>query len=112
ARARPSPEGSQRPSAGTGTQAGRNQEVELEFWRAIKDGNDPDDFELYVQQFPNGIYAALAKRKIAKLRGAAREKPSAEAKKQERKEAEEAARKEAEARAKLAEEKEKLELEL
>jgi len=95
----------------TGTQAG-NQEVELEFWRAIKDGNDPDDFELYVQQFPTGIYAALAKRKIAKLRGAAPEETSAEAKKQEKKEAEEAARKEANARAKLADEKEKLELEL
>jgi eukaryotic-like serine/threonine-protein kinase len=45
------------------------QEAELEFWRSIKDGNDPEDFELYVQQFPNGIYAALAKRKMAKLRG-------------------------------------------
>jgi serine/threonine-protein kinase len=95
----------------TGTQAG-NQEVELEFWRAIKDGNDPDDFELYVQQFPTGIYAALAKRKIAKLRGTAVEETSAEAKKQEKKEAEEAARLEAEARAKLAAEKEKLEQEL
>jgi eukaryotic-like serine/threonine-protein kinase len=95
----------------TGTQAG-NQEVELEFWRAIKDGNDPDDFDLYVQQFPTGIYAALAKRKIAKLRGAAPEETSAEARKQEKKEADEAARKEAEARSKLAEEKEKLEQEL
>src|SRR5687768_2115180 len=108
-----------RPSAavgGSGTQSGTqagNQEVELEFWRAIKDGNDPDDFELYVQQFPTGIYAALAKRKIDKLRGAATEdETSAESKKLERKEAEEAARKEAEARARLADEKEKLELEL
>jgi serine/threonine protein kinase len=99
-------------STHSGTQAG-NQEIELEFWRAIKDGTDPDDFELYVQQFPTGIYAALAKRKIAKLRGAATDdETSAESKKQERKEAEEAARKEAEARAKLADEKEKLELEL
>jgi serine/threonine-protein kinase len=89
------------------TEAG-NQEIELEFWRAIKDGTDPDDFELYVQQFPNGIYAALAKRKIAKLRGAAPDDTSAEAKK----EAEEAARREAEARAKLAEEKARLEQEL
>ncbi len=95
----------------TGTQAG-NQEVELEFWRAIKDGNDPDDFDLYVQQFPTGIYAALAKRKISKLRGAAPEETTADAKKQEKKEAEEAARKETEARTKLAAEKEKLELEL
>jgi eukaryotic-like serine/threonine-protein kinase len=98
-------------STQTGTSAS-NQEVELEFWRAIKDGNDPDDFELYVQQFPNGIYAALAKRKIAKLRGASEDETSAEAKKQERREADEAARREAEARVKLAEEKEKLELEL
>ena len=57
-----------------------SQEVELEFWRAIKDGNDPDDFELYVQQFPTGIYAALAKRKIAKLRGVAPEETGAKAK--------------------------------
>ena len=96
---------------GTQTQAS-NQEVELEFWRAIKDGNDPDDFELYVQQFPTGIYAALAKRKVAKLRGVDAEETSAEAKKQEKREAEEAARREAEARAKLAEEKQKLEQEL
>jgi serine/threonine protein kinase len=95
----------------TGTQSS-SQEVELEFWRAIKDGNDPDDFDLYVQQFPTGIYAALAKRKIAKLRGAAPEETGAEAKKQEKKEAEEAARREAEVKAKLEAEKEKLELEL
>jgi serine/threonine-protein kinase len=95
----------------SGTQAG-NQEVELEFWRAIKDGTDADDFELYIQQFPSGIYTALAKRKIAKLRGTAVDETSAEAKKQERKEAEEAAAREAEVRAKLAEEKAKLEAEL
>jgi serine/threonine protein kinase/membrane protein involved in colicin uptake len=95
----------------TGTTGG-SQEVELEFWRAIKDGTDADDFDLYIQQFPNGIYAALAKRKIAKLRGAAPEETSVEAKRQERKEAEEAARRETEARAKLAEEKDKLEAEL
>src|SRR5438132_8974418 len=95
----------------TGTQAGSNQEVELEFWRAIKDGNDPDDFDLYVQQFPTGIYAALAKRKIAKLRGVPLEESSAKAKEQEKKEAEEAARREAEAKTKLEAEKARLEAE-
>ena len=92
-----------------------NQEVELEFWRAIKDGNDPDDFELYVQQFPNGIYAALAKRKIAKLRGVAPEETGAKAQQaseQEKKEAEEAAKREEEAKRKLGEEKAKLEAQL
>jgi serine/threonine-protein kinase len=96
----------------TKTSATGSQEVELEFWRAIKDGNDPDDFELYVQQFPTGIYAALAKRKIAKLRGIAPEDTGAKAKEQEKKEAEEAAHREAEVRQKLADEKAKLEAQL
>lgn len=96
---------------GTSSQAGSSQEVELEFWRSIKDGNDPDDFELYVQQFPTGIYAALAKRKIQKLRGVAPEETSAKIKEQERREAEEAAKREAAALAKLNEEKAKLEAE-
>ncbi|HUQ75212.1 MAG TPA: protein kinase, partial [Burkholderiales bacterium] len=99
-------------TSGTGTQAGGNQEVELEFWRAIKDGNDPDDFELYVQQFPTGIYAALAKRKIAKLRGVPLEESSVKAKEQEKKEAEDAARREAEVKSKLEAEKARLEAEM
>src|SRR5256885_2347592 len=89
-----------------------NQEVELEFWRAIKDGNDPDDFELYVQQFPTGIYAALAKRKIAKLRGVPLEESAAKAREQENKEAEEAAQREAEVKAKLEAEQARLEAEM
>src|SRR6185295_7662690 len=54
--------------------------TELEFWRSIKDGSDPADFDLYVQQFPAGIYAALAKRRSAKLRGLATEDDEAKAK--------------------------------
>src|SRR2546421_11305639 len=96
----------------TGTQGGSSQEVEVEFWRAIKDGNDPDDFELYVQQFPTGIYAALAKRKIAKLRGVPLEESAAKAREQENKEAEEAAQREAEVKAKLEAEKARLEAEM
>jgi serine/threonine-protein kinase len=82
--------------------------TELEFWRSIKDGSDPDDFDLYVQQFPSGIYAALARRRSAKLRGVATEDNEAKTKQtqeQERREIEEAARREKEARDKLAEEK-------
>jgi len=92
-----------------------NQEVELEFWRSIKDGNDPDDFDLYVQQFPTGIYAALAKRKISKLRGVTDEETGQKAKQaaeQEKREVEEAARKESEAKANLTAEKAKLEAEM
>jgi eukaryotic-like serine/threonine-protein kinase len=115
---RPSPAMAGASAQGTGTTsrttAGTqsNQEVELEFWRAIKDGNDPDDFELYIQQFPTGIYAALAKRKIAKLRGEPLDDTSLKAKEQEKKEQEEAARREAEAKSKLEADKARLEAEM
>jgi serine/threonine-protein kinase len=84
--------------------APRTKATELEFWRSIKDGNDAADFDLYIQQFPEGIYVALAKRKIAKLRGIASGGQT-----DERKEIEEAAAREAEARQKLAEEKAEME---
>ena len=44
-------------------------EMELEFWRSIKDSEDASDYELYLKQFPEGTYAPLAGRRIAKLRG-------------------------------------------
>jgi serine/threonine-protein kinase len=116
---RPAPKAELTRSGSSGT-AG-NQEIELEFWRAIKDGNDPDDFDLYVQQFPNGIYAALARRKITKLRGAEQSKAGddsgllAKRDLEERREAEEAAeaeRREAAAMAKLADQKAKHEADI
>jgi len=88
------------------------KETELEFWRSIKDGSDPDDFDLYVQQYPSGIYVALARRRSAKLRGLATEDNEAKAKQaqeQEKREIEEAASREAEARAALAAEKAEME---
>jgi serine/threonine-protein kinase len=51
------------------SQALRSGEMELEFWRSIKDSGDANDFDLYVRQFPQGVYATLALRKIAKMRG-------------------------------------------
>ena len=92
---------------GASTPASRTKATELEFWRSIKDGNDPADFDSYIAQFPSGIYAELAKRRSAKLRGLA--SGGAE---QEKREVEEAARREAEARAKLAEEKAAMEASL
>jgi serine/threonine-protein kinase len=55
-------------SQATHPEALRSGEMELEFWRSIKDSDDANDFELYVRQFPQGVYASLAARKAAKLR--------------------------------------------
>jgi len=41
--------------------------LELEFWKTIKDSDDPDMFREYVRQFPSGTYVGLAKIKIQKL---------------------------------------------
>jgi len=87
--------------------ASRTKATELEYWRSIKDGNDPADFDSYIQSFPEGIYVALARRRIARLRG-----QSSGGLEQERSELEEAARRETEARTKLAEEKAAMEASL
>jgi serine/threonine-protein kinase len=77
-------------------------EAEVEFWRAIQNSADPAEFEFYLEQFPDGTYAALARHKIAKLKGASPAEDTvrleAEAAAKRRAE-EEKARQEAEARA-------------
>ncbi len=45
---------------------GRVDEIEREFWRSIENSTDPDDFELYLRQFPNGTFAELARSWLAK----------------------------------------------
>jgi len=44
-------------------------EAELEFWREVKDTDDPEELELYIEQFPRGVYVELARKKIADLGG-------------------------------------------
>ena len=63
-------------SGGTGTRvdgtvsAGNStvtQEVELVYWKDIKDSEDMEDFEGFLARFPTGIYADLARRRLKKL---------------------------------------------
>jgi serine/threonine-protein kinase len=84
----------------------RATEAEVEFWRSIQGSNDPAEFEVYLQEFPQGTYAALARIKLAKLREpleaarkAAEERERAEAEARAKREAEERARREAEEKA-------------
>ena len=43
------------------------QEVELVYWKDIKDSNDRDELEGFLRRFPRGIYADLARRKLKRL---------------------------------------------
>ena len=43
------------------------QEVELVYWKDIKDSTDPEELEGFLSKFPAGIYADLARRRLRKL---------------------------------------------
>jgi Caspase domain/Putative peptidoglycan binding domain len=47
--------------------AGPASEVELEFWRSIKDSNKPDELNAYLTNYPNGTFKTLALARIASL---------------------------------------------
>jgi hypothetical protein len=42
-------------------------EVELEFWRSIKDSRKPDEFNAYLNSYPNGQFKTLALTRLASL---------------------------------------------
>ncbi len=80
----------------------QSQDVEVEFWRSIKGSTEAEEYELYVQQFPQGAYASLARRKIEKLRRGTAPAPAGDDSGAPARQAEEAdaARREAEAKSK------------
>jgi serine/threonine-protein kinase len=43
------------------------QEVELVYWKEVKDSVDIDDFHDFLSKFPTGIYADLARRRLKRL---------------------------------------------
>lgn len=55
-----------------------NRAVELAFWQAIQDSDRPSDFAAYLEQFPEGGFAPLARSRMAALDDAARESSPAE----------------------------------
>jgi hypothetical protein len=42
-------------------------DVELEFWRSIKDSNKPEELNAYMSSYPNGQFKSLALARIASL---------------------------------------------
>jgi hypothetical protein len=47
--------------------SGPVSEVELEFWRSIKDSNKPEELNAYLTNYPNGTFKSLALARIASL---------------------------------------------
>jgi len=55
------------PSVGGGSTV--TQELELVYWKDVKDSGDPEDLQGFLEKFPAGIYADLARRRLRKLSG-------------------------------------------
>ena len=47
---------------------GPASEVELEFWRSIKDSRQPEELNAYLTNYPNGTFKSIALARIASLR--------------------------------------------
>jgi hypothetical protein len=49
---------------------------ELAFWASVKDSRDPADFQAYLEQYPSGTFAALARNRLAALQPQAAATPA------------------------------------
>ena len=58
------------PVGGAASVAAEAQQENL-FWQSILDSTDPAEFRAYLEQFPNGVFAGLARRREAALRASA-----------------------------------------
>ena len=47
--------------------AGPASEVELEFWRSVRESNKPEELNAYLTNYPNGTFKSLALARIASL---------------------------------------------
>ena len=55
------------------TAASPASDVELEFWRSIKDSNKPEELNAYLTNYPNGQFRSLALSRIASLESGAKD---------------------------------------
>ena len=46
-----------------------SQAMELAFWQSIAESEDPADFRAYLDQWPNGTFAPLARNKLKRIGG-------------------------------------------
>jgi len=42
-------------------------QIEIEFWQSIKDGKDPAELEAYLETYPQGVFANIARIRLNKL---------------------------------------------
>ncbi len=68
--------------------------LDLAFWESVRDSTNPAAYEAYLQQFPNGDFASLARTRLSAAEAERRAAEEAKRKEAERKEAERKAQQE------------------
>ena len=54
--------------AGVAADDASGTEADVEFWNEVKDSSEPEDIELYLEQFKSGKFAQEARKKLAALK--------------------------------------------
>ncbi len=67
----PGPAGANASPAAQDKNAGSPSDVELEYWRAVKDSNRPEELNAYLSSYPNGQFKSIALGRIAALENGA-----------------------------------------
>jgi carboxyl-terminal processing protease len=63
--------------AATSTSTQGRADLEATFWKSIQNSKNPDDYQAYLDQFPNGTFAGLARNRMASLgQGTPRTEPT------------------------------------
>ena len=59
----------------TTTSTQPSEKADMLFWQSIKGSTDKDDYDAYLEQFPVGIFARLARKKVENLGKPERQEP-------------------------------------
>jgi len=65
-------------SAGRGSLTSAGSEAEVAFWNSVKDTREPAELMLFLKKFPAGVFAELARARLARLEGTAGSQPTAD----------------------------------
>lgn len=63
----PAPEAAEAQPAGDGAEREEPENLELEYWKSVRDSEHTDDLWKYLERYPNGAFADLAKSRIERL---------------------------------------------
>jgi uncharacterized caspase-like protein len=67
----PAPATAGAPAASVAVASAPGSDVEVEFWRSIKDSNKPEELNAYISSYPNGQFKPLALSRLAALENGA-----------------------------------------